>query len=174
MRQRIMPTHDIIVIGASSGGIESLMGVVKELPRNLPASVFVVLHIPANSPILLPKILSHAGALSAHHPNDKEPIQPGRIYVAPPDHHLLVAHGYVRVIRGPKENNHRPAIDPLFRTAARTYGPRVVGVILSGALDDGSAGLLAVKERDGVAIVQDPKDALFPAMPQNAMEAVDV
>ena len=168
-----MPGHDIIVMGASSGGIESLMAVAAGLPRDLPAAVFVVLHIPATSHSWLPQILSSAGALPAHHVADEEPIEPGHIYVAPPDHHLLLDRGYVHVLRGPKENNHRPAIDPLFRSAARAYGPRVVGVVLSGALDDGSAGLLAVKRQGGVAIVQDPKDALFPSMPENAMQIVD-
>jgi two-component system chemotaxis response regulator CheB len=166
-----MAGHDIIVIGASSGGIESLISIARGLPADLPASVFVVLHIPAQSKSSLPQILTQAGPLRAVHPENNEAIEPGRIYVAPPDCHLMIDDGHVRLVRGPRENHHRPAVDPLFRTAARFYGPRVVGVVLSGALDDGSAGLVAVKSRGGVAVVQDPAEALFPDMPRNAMEA---
>ena len=169
-----MTGHDIIVIGASSGGIESLTELVSGLPQDLPASVFVVVHVPARAVSLLPQILSRAGAIAAAHAKDNEPLRHGRIYVAPPDFHLLLRDGSVRLVRGPRENNHRPAIDPLFRTAARSYGPRVIGVVLSGALDDGTAGLSAVKKSGGVAIVQDPKDALFPDMPRYAMQAISV
>jgi len=169
-----MPGHDIIVIGASSGGIESLQVVVAGLPQNFAATLFVVLHVPADGESTLPRILSHAGPLPATHAKDKERIQRRHIYVAPPDFHLLLRNGYVRIVRGPKENRHRPAIDPLFRTAARAYGPRVIGIVLSGMLDDGAAGLFAVKQRGGVAIVQDPADALFSDMPRSSMEVVDV
>ena len=169
-----MPGHDIIVIGASAGGVEALMTVVRDLPADLPAAVFVVLHIPAQGPSFLPGILSRSGPLVATHPEDKEKIEYGHIYVAPPDLHLLVEHGYVRVTHGPKENRHRPAVDPFFRSAARAYGPRVVGVILTGALDDGTAGLLAVKRRNGIAIVQDPSTALYPSMSRSALEHVNV
>jgi two-component system, chemotaxis family, protein-glutamate methylesterase/glutaminase len=169
-----MPGHDIIVLGASSGGIEALTEVVSRLPEDIPAALFVVVHVAPRSVSVLPEILNRAGPLTAAHARDNEKIKSGRIYVAPPDFHMLVANGAVRLIRGPKENNTRPAIDPTFRTAARAYGPRVVGVILSGALDDGAAGLHAVKQRGGVAIAQDPADALFPDMPQNAMAAVKV
>jgi two-component system chemotaxis response regulator CheB len=167
-------THDIIVMGASSGGIESFMEIVSGLPRDLPAAVFVVLHVSPRGTTKFPEILNRAGPLPAAHALDREPIRPGRIYVAPPDLHLLLRNGTIRLVRGAKENNVRPAIDATFRTAARVYGPRVVGVVLSGALDDGSAGLAAIKERGGVALVQDPKDALFPDMPRNALEAVRV
>lgn len=136
--------------------------------------MFVVLHIPAQSPSLLPDILNRAGPLYAHHPADGEAIQHGRIYVAPPDHHLLVKDRNVHIVRGPKENRHRPAIDPLFRSAARTYGTRVVGAILTGSLDDGTAGLMAIKRRGGVAVVQDPRDALFSSMSLSAMAHVEV
>jgi two-component system, chemotaxis family, protein-glutamate methylesterase/glutaminase len=166
--------HDIIVMGASSGGIESFMEIVSGLPRDLPAAVFVVLHVSPRGTTKFPEILSRAGHIPAAHALDKEPIRPGRIYVAPPDFHLLLRNGTIRLVRGPKENNARPAIDATFRTAARIYGPRVVGVVLSGALDDGTAGLAAIKERGGIALVQDPGDALFPDMPRNAMEAVKI
>lgn len=166
--------HDVIVVGASAGGVEALRRLVGSLPADLSAAVFLVLHIPAQSPSLLPEILSRSGPLRALHPTDGEAIQHRRIYVAPPDHHLLVEDGFVRVVRGPRENRHRPAIDPLFRSAARAYGPRVVGVILTGSLDDGTAGLLAIKRRGGVAIVQDPDDAMYASMPRSALAHVDV
>lgn len=169
-----MAGHDIIVVGASAGGVEALTTLVRDLPANLPAAVFIVLHIPAQSPSLLPSILSRASQLIAAHPEDGARIEHGRIYVAPPDHHLLLEEGRVRVVRGPKENRHRPAVDPLMRTAARAYGPRVVGVILTGSLDDGTAGLQAVKTRGGVAVAQDPDEALYPSMPRSAMENVAV
>jgi two-component system, chemotaxis family, protein-glutamate methylesterase/glutaminase len=169
-----VPAPDIIVIGASSGGIEGLTEIVAGLPQDFNASVFVVLHVPARSESLLPQILSRAGHIQAAHAKDNEPIQKGRIYIAPPDFHLLLRDGTIRIVRGPKESSVRPAIDPMFRTAARSYGPRVAGVVLSGALDDGTAGLAAIKKRGGIAIVQDPNDALFPGMPRNAMEAVDI
>jgi two-component system chemotaxis response regulator CheB len=169
-----MPGHDIIVIGASAGGVESLVKLVHDLPANLPAAVFVVLHIPAQIPSLLPNILNRAGLLKALHPTEKTPIERGHIYIAPPDQHLLVKQGYVQVVRGPKENRHRPAIDPTLRSAALAYGPRVIGTILTGALDDGTAGLQAIKHRGGLTVVQDPGDALYPSMPRSALEHVQV
>lgn len=169
-----MPEHDIIVVGASAGGVEALVKVVRGLPSDLPGAVFVVLHVPPYATSALPRILNSAGPLPAVHAVDGEPIERGRIYVAPPDYHLLVDLGRVRVTRGPRENRHRPAVDPLFRSAARSYGPRTVGVVLTGALDDGTAGLLAIKKRGGVAIVQDPDEALFSGMPAGALEYVDV
>ncbi len=168
------PTHDIIVVGASAGGVEALIALVGNLPPKLPAALFVVLHMSANAPSYLAQILARAGPLPARTAEDGEAIRFGQICVARPDHHLLVAHGVVRVARGPRENRSRPAVDPLFRTAALTYGPRVVGVILSGALNDGTAGLLAIKRRGGMALVQDPTTALFPGMPQSACAYVDV
>lgn len=169
-----MPGHDMIVIGASTGGVEALMQIIRDLPADLPAAVLVVLHMPPQASSRLPQILSRAGALPATHPIDKEPIRPGHIYVARPDFHLLVEKDRVRVVRGPRENRSRPAIDPLFRTAALSYGPRVVGVILTGALDDGTAGLWAIKQRGGIAVVQNPEDAFISSMPANALEYVDV
>lgn len=171
---RMMPGHDIIVIGASAGGVEALTTVVRPLPRDLPAAVFAVLHIPAESPSLLATILNRMGSLKAMRAEDGMTIEHGRIYVAQPDHHLLVERDKVRVVRGPRENRHRPAIDPLFRSAAIAYGPRVVGVILTGSLDDGTAGLMAVKRLGGVAIVQDPNEALYASMPTSALAHVKV
>lgn len=169
-----MPGHDIIVIGASAGGVEALTNVARTLPRDLPAAVFVVLHIPPQGPSLLADILDRAGPLPAVQGADGASIERGRIYVAPPDHHLLIERGSIQVVRGPRENRHRPAIDPLFRSAAHAYGPRVIGVILTGSLDDGTAGLLAVKRRGGVAVIQDPDEALYAGMPRSAAENVPI
>jgi two-component system chemotaxis response regulator CheB len=144
------------------------------VPENLAASVFVVLHTSPDSPGLLANILDRFGRLPAVSATDGERIQPGRLYVAPPDHHLLIEPRKVRVTRGPKENRFRPAIDPLFRSAAQTYGPRVVGVILTGYLDDGTAGLWTVKQMGGTTIVQDPQDAFVPFMPESALAHVEV
>ena len=165
-----MPGHDIIVVGASAGGVEALMSLLRELPIDLRASVFIVLHIPAQTPSLLPSILDRVTPLKVSHAINGERIEHGRVYVAPPDNHLLVERGFVRVLRGPKENRHRPAVDPLFRSAAVSYGTRVVGVILTGALDDGTVGMRAVKLRGGIGMVQDPNEALYPGMPRRAME----
>jgi two-component system chemotaxis response regulator CheB len=169
-----MAGHDIIVVGASAGGVHALVTLVGSFPQKLPAAIFVVLHIPAESPSLLPDILSRAGPLEAVEAVDCMDIEHRCIYVVPPDHHLLIERGHVRVVRGPKENRHRPAVDPLFRSAAQVYGPRVVGVILTGALDDGTAGLLAVKRRGGIAVVQDPDEALYSSMPLSALTNVEV
>jgi len=166
--------QDIVVIGASAGGIEALRVLVGALPADLPASIFAVLHTSPQAPGMLAEILDHAGRLSARSAKDRERIRPGTIYVAPPDRHLLIEPNLVRVTRGPKENRFRPAIDPLFRSAAQTYGPRVIGVILTGYLDDGAAGLWTVKQLGGTTIVQDPSDALIPFMPQNALAHVKV
>ncbi len=168
-----MPGHDRIVIGASAGGVEALIAVVRGLPRDLPAALFVVLHVPPDGESVLPHILSHAGSLPAAHPQDGDLIEDGHIYVAPPDYHLLVERDHVRVVRGPRENRYRPAVDPLFRSAARAYGPHVVAVVLSGMLDDGAAGMAAVHARGGIGVVQDPNDALFPGMPTSALRYND-
>jgi two-component system chemotaxis response regulator CheB len=165
--------HDIIAVGASAGGVEALRTIVADLPGDLPAAIFVVLHIPAIAYSVLPAILERVGELPAVHAEDGAEIEHGHIYVAPPDHHLLIQPSFMRVSRGPKENGYRPAIDPMFRTAALTYGSRVVGVILSGVLDDGTAGLAAVKSHGGRALVQDPEEALYPMMPESAIEAAE-
>jgi two-component system, chemotaxis family, protein-glutamate methylesterase/glutaminase len=169
-----MPRRDLIVIGGSAGSLDVLKVLVKGLPPDLPAALCITRHITPHAPNVLPKILAKSAALPTTSAVDGEELRPGHIYVAPPDHHLLVAPGYVRVTRSPTENHFRPAIDPLFRSAAVAYGRRVVGVILSGALDDGTVGLWAVKQRGGVAIVQDPQEALHPSMPQSAMTYVPV
>lgn len=169
-----MTTRDIIVIGGSAGAIEALGTLVSALPADLPAAVFVVVHVPAEATSVLPRILSRAGSLPAHHAEDGEPVERGRIYVARPNRHLLIDGERVRLSLGPKENRHRPAVDPLFRTAARAFGPRVIGVVLTGSLDDGTAGLLAIKARGGVAVVQDPDDALYASMPRSARDNVAV
>ena len=169
-----MAGRDVIVIGASSGGVKALTELAHALPPGLPAAVFVVCHFPVTSFSRLPEILSRHGPLLAAHAQDGEPVLPGRIYVAPPDYHLLLKNGHVKLARGPTENSNRPAVDPLFRTAARRYGRRVVGVVLSGVLDDGTAGLQAIKERGGIAVVQDPEDALYSGMPENALNHVAV
>jgi two-component system, chemotaxis family, protein-glutamate methylesterase/glutaminase len=169
-----MPGRDIVVIGGSAGSIEVLAELVGGLPRDFPGSIFVVVHFPGSVTSTLPRILSRAGPLPAHHPRDGEPIEPGRIYVAPPDCHLHLSDDRIRLTRGPKENGHRPALDPLFRTAALSYGPRVQGVILSGNLNDGTAGLLRIKQLGGAAIVQDPETALYQGMPRSALEHVAV
>jgi two-component system chemotaxis response regulator CheB len=164
-----MAGQDIIVVGASAGGVETLGRLVAELPEDLPAAVFIVLHMGRHTGSALPRILARQTKLAVDHPRDGEPIQPNRIYVAVPDHHLIVERGAVRVTNGPKENGHRPSVDTLFRTAAAGYGSRVVGVVLSGTLDDGTAGLRAIRARGGRAVVQHPDEALFPGMPQSAL-----
>jgi two-component system chemotaxis response regulator CheB len=166
--------RDIIVMGASAGGVEALQRVVAGLPQNLPAAVFVVLHVTAEGTSALPAILARAGPLPANHAVNGEVVSYGRIYVAPADFHMVLRGGVVRVVHGPRENRSRPALDPLFRTAAVSYGERVIGVVLSGALDDGTAGLYAIKRQGGLAIVQDPGDALSSGMPRSALEYVQV
>jgi two-component system chemotaxis response regulator CheB len=163
-----MSGQNIIVVGASAGGLEAVCGLVADLPDDLPAAVLVVLHVGAHTGTALPRILARRTKLAVGHPRDGEAIE-NRVYVAVPDRHLLVGEGTVRVTTGPKENGYRPAVDLLFRSAAATYGPNVVGVVLSGTGVDGTAGLRSIRARGGRAIVQDPREALFPGMPQSAM-----
>jgi two-component system, chemotaxis family, protein-glutamate methylesterase/glutaminase len=169
-----MPNRDIIVIGTSAGGVEALRELTRGLPPDLAAAVFIVIHIPATSASLLPEILNCNGPLPARHAVDGEAIERGRIDIAPPDHHMLIERSTARVVRCPKVNRARPAVDPLFRSAARAHGPRVIGVVLTGMLDDGTAGLLAIKRRGGLTAVQDPRDALYPSMPRSALKYVAV
>jgi two-component system chemotaxis response regulator CheB len=166
--------HDIIVVGASAGGVETLSILVGRIPTDLPAAVFIVLHIQPNRKSLLPELLARVARLRVAHAIDGEAIRYGHIYVAPPDRHLLVEPGYVHLSTGPRENFARPAVDPLFRSAALAYGPRVTAVVLSGTLSDGTAGLWEVKHRGGTAIVQHPGDAQFADMPQNAIRQVPI
>jgi two-component system chemotaxis response regulator CheB len=161
--------RDIIVIGGSAGGLEALSRIVSRLPAELDAAIFIVIHTYPVGDSLLPAILSREGRLLAVVPSDGDPIECDRIYVAPPDCHMLIEPGRIRLSSGPKESGHRPAIDPLFRSAARAYGERVIGVVLSGTLDDGSNGLRVIRRHGGSAMAQDPKEALFPQMPRNAI-----
>jgi two-component system chemotaxis response regulator CheB len=164
--------RDVVVIGGSAGAVEGVMRLVGGLPASIAARLFLVIHVPASSHSLLPRILTRAGHLDARHPDDGELTERGIIYVAPPDHHLLVKPGSVRVVRGPRENGHRPAIDPLFRSAATSYGARVVCVVLSGNLDDGATGALAVHHAGGVVIAEDPEQALYPGIPTAVVASV--
>ncbi len=168
-----MHKHDIIVIGASSGGVEALIKLVQQLPRDFPAAIFIVMHVSSEGS-MLPQILGHSTSLPVAHVKDKEIIKFGKIYIAPPDNHLLIRKNHVRLTQGSSENGFRPAVDPLFRSAARFYRERVIGIILSGSLDDGTQGLMAVKSCGGITIVEDPKEAIFPQMPESALRYVEV
>jgi two-component system chemotaxis response regulator CheB len=169
-----MSKRDIVVIGASAGGVYALKSLAAALPPDFKAAVFVVLHVSPHSPSHLPDILNYAGALPASHPDDGEEIQQGHIYVAPPDHHMLVEHDRILVKRGPKENRFRPSIDALFRSAAYSYGSRVVGVVLTGLLDDGTSGMWSVKRLGGLGVIQEPEDALYASMPDSVRQYVEV
>lgn len=161
----------LIVIGTSAGGVEALTRLVAELPADLPAAVLVVLHLSAEVPSRLAYILAKVGVLPVAEAHDGDLLLPGRIFVAVPGHHLVVQEGRARLLDGASVNWVRPAIDPLFQSGAREYGPRLVAVVLTGMLNDGSAGLVAVRQAGGVAVVQDPNDAAHPDMPQSALDA---
>ncbi|MHA4845702.1 chemotaxis protein CheB [Flavitalea antarctica] len=169
-----MEKRNIIVIGASAGGFEAIKRLVADLPPDLDAAIFIVWHMSPDITGILPQVLNRGKTVFAANAIDNEPIVFNRIYVAPPDRHLVLEKDVVRVTRGPKENRFRPAVDPLFRSAALIYGSRVIGIVLSGGLDDGTAGLWTIKNRGGIAIVQDPQDAEVSSMPANALKAVHV
>ncbi|HKA42963.1 MAG TPA: chemotaxis protein CheB [Burkholderiales bacterium] len=166
--------RDIVVVGTSAGGADALLRLFKQLPRDLPAAFFVTYHLIPGARAVIADLLLQAGSLRPKLAEDGEPIRRGVIYVARPDRHLIVKRGEVRVTRGPRENRWRPAIDPLFRSAAVAYRSRVIGIVLTGMLDDGTAGLLAIKRCGGISVVQDPLDAAYPEMPQSALDNVDI
>ena len=169
-----MARRDIIVVGASAGGVEALRTLVGSFPGDLRAAVFVVVHMLRDAPSMMPQILEHAGRLPVLVPRQPLEIQSGHVYLPLPDQHLIVEPGGVHLSPDPSQSRTRPAIDPLFRSAATAYGPRVVGVVLTGNLGDGTAGLKAIKDGGGTAVVQDPEDAPFPGMPQSAIARVAV
>jgi two-component system, chemotaxis family, protein-glutamate methylesterase/glutaminase len=164
---------DVVVVGASAGGVEALSALARALPADFAAPVLIVLHVPPTGMSVLPDILSRAGPLPAVHAADGAELEVGHIYVAPPNCHLLLTGDRLELTRGPRENGHRPAIDTLFRSAAASYGGRVAGVVLSGTLDDGTAGLYAIKESGGATLVQDPREATYTSMPVSAIAYVD-
>lgn len=173
-----MPAHDLIVLGASAGGVEAISTLVASLPVDLPAAVCVVVHLRPDADSHLAEVLARVTPLPVVAARNGMTLRRGTIHVAVPDMHLLVERdddvGVLRLVRGPREHRNRPAVDPLFRSAALAYGARVIGVVLSGALGDGTAGLWTVKDRGGIAIVQEPDDAAVSAMPSNALAEVDV
>jgi two-component system, chemotaxis family, protein-glutamate methylesterase/glutaminase len=169
----LMRRISIVVVGASAGGMDALTRLIAQLPADFPAAVFVVHHMAADSSgSAVLKAINRAGSLACAEARDGEVFETGRVYTAPPDHHLLVGKGEMKVTKGARENRSRPSIDPLFRSAAVAYRSRVIGVILTGYLDDGSAGLSAIQRCGGVCIVQDPDDAAYPDMPRNALDRV--
>jgi len=169
-----MGPNRIVAIGASAGGIEALQQLASQLPSDFASPICVVVHTAPDSPGMLPTILNRSGPLPAERARDGQRLQAGHFYIAPPDYHLMVEPGVMRLTKGPRENRFRPAIDPLFRSAAQVYGPGAIGVVLSGGLDDGTAGLHAIKQLGGTAVVQHPTDALFPSMPMNAAKYVAI
>jgi two-component system chemotaxis response regulator CheB len=158
----------VVAIGASQGGVAAIQDLVAHWEKDLPAAILITLHV-GRGPSHLPSLLNRRSQLPASHAEDSQEIRPGRIYVAPPDHHLLVDGAQMCLSRGPRENWTRPAIDPMFRSAAEAYGRRVIGAILTGRLNDGTAGLHAVRRHGGMAIVQHPRSAEFPEMPSSAL-----
>lgn len=169
-----MAAHDVIVVGASAGGFDALQTLARSLPAALHAAVFITQHIYERSEGVLPELLNRAGPLLAAHAMDGELIRAGRIYVAPPDYHLVLTPDHVHLSHGPKENMQRPCINVMFRSAAAAYGERVTGVLLTGMLDDGVAGLWEIQQHHGVTIVQDPEEATFRSMPDSAVRGLNV
>ncbi len=166
--------HDLVVIGASAGGVETLTHIIGDLPDELPATVCIVVHIAPTSPSALAHILARATSLPCRAARDGEPLILGDILVAPPDRHLEIEDGVAKLTVGPSENGHRPAVDTLFRTAAAARERRVIGVVLTGNQDDGTAGLELIRASGGATIVQDPDDAQYSGMPANALANVSV
>jgi two-component system chemotaxis response regulator CheB len=162
----------VIIAGASAGGVEALIALVRSLPRDFPHPMLVVLHVSPTGTSVLPAILNRACRLPVSPAADGEPLLGGHVYVAPPDCHLVLEDSRLRLSQAPRENGHRPAIDPTMRTAAAVYDGATIGIVLSGARDDGTAGLMAIKANGGTAIVQDPEEALYPAMPLSAIAHV--
>jgi two-component system, chemotaxis family, protein-glutamate methylesterase/glutaminase len=169
-----MQKQDIIVIGASAGSVPTLKTFVASLPPDFQGSIFIVVHIPANSQSVLPDILNKVSSIPAKHPYDGEMIKPGTIYIAPNDHHMIVQSDTISITHGPKENRFRPSIDALFRSAAYTFRERVIGVILSGYMDDGISGLWNIQRMGGTIIIQDPEDTEHPQLPLNVLEHLKV
>jgi two-component system chemotaxis response regulator CheB len=169
-----MEKRNIVVIGASMGGFDALKRIVANLPSDFEASIFIVWHMSADVMGILPQVINKLNTIPASNALDGELILSNHIYVAPPGHHMLIDNGFIRVTHGPKENLFRPAVDPLFRSAANNYGNRVIGIVLSGGLDDGTSGLWQIKSKNGIAIVQDPENAENPSMPQSALNKVKV
>jgi two-component system chemotaxis response regulator CheB len=165
-----MTTRDIVVIGASAGGVEALQRLCAALPHDLPAAVFIAQHLSPSARSVLPQLLDRVGPLPASSPVDGAPIERGRIYVAAPDHHMLLRENKVLMRRGPYENRTRPAVNALFRSAAVAFGGRVIGMVLTGLLDDGTEGLIAITAAGGLSVIQDPDDAAWPSMPRNALK----
>jgi two-component system chemotaxis response regulator CheB len=163
--------HGVVAIGASAGGVEALTRLAGGLPSDFPFAVLVVLHLPPNAPSVLAKIIDRSGPLPADSAANGAPLEPARIHVAIPDRHLLVSDHRLLVTEGPREGGYRPAINAMFRSVAVEFGPRAIGVLMSGVLDDGVAGLGAIQARGGITLVQRPDDAMYPAMPHNAIVA---
>jgi two-component system chemotaxis response regulator CheB len=164
-----MAARDVIVIGASAGGVQALMHLLAKLPGDLPAVIGIVLHRSPYFETQLPIVLGRRAALTVMEPHDDTELRPGVVYVAPRDQHLLFERGRARLNRGPREHRTRPAIDPLFKSAAASFGPRVAGVLLTGYGGDGVPGLIAIKSAGGVSLVQDPADAAHPTLPMRAI-----
>nr|WP_189338485.1 chemotaxis protein CheB [Sphingobium sp. SCG-1] len=164
-----MEPSRIVLIGSSAGGVDALRRLCAKLPTDFPTPIFIAQHVSPSARSILAELLDRVGPLKAVTPKDGDSIEPGKIYVAAPDHHMLLRRGRILMRRGPHENRTRPAVNPLFRSAAVAYGAKAIGVVLTGLLDDGTEGLIAIKAAGGTSVVQDPADAEWPSMPKNAL-----